>query len=231
MKKFLLLLGMVTCLIGTAACGKADQVQESQLQIDEASLINYSDQVVNALNEIVTGGMQDQYASDAVISAGISSWESAMSEIGSDEAIVEASVSGADHNAVVTLIINDQGSLSSITVNVERSMGELMLNAALNTLMGMGTVFIILILISLLIGCFKFIPQIQEKFSKKNKQPAAVPAAAPVVAAPVEEEEETSDEELIAVIAAAIAASEGSTSTDGFVVRSIRRRSGSWKNA
>ena len=43
---------MVTCLIGTAACGKADQVQESQLQIDEASLINYSDQVVNALNEI-----------------------------------------------------------------------------------------------------------------------------------------------------------------------------------
>ena len=105
------------------------------------------------------------------------------------------------------------------------------LNAALNTLMGMGTVFIILILISLLIGCFKFIPQIQEKFSKKNKQPAAVPAAAPVVAAPVEEEEETSDEELIAVIAAAIAASEGSTSTDGFVVRSIRRRSGSWKNA
>ncbi len=126
-----------------------------------------------------------------------------------DEAIVEASVSGADHNAVVTLIINDQGSLSSITVNVERSMGELMLNAALNTLMGMGTVFIILILISLLIGCFKFIPQIQEKFSKKNKQPAAAPAAAPVVAAPVEEEEETSDEELIAVIAAAIAASEG----------------------
>ena len=240
MKKFLLLLGMVTCLIGTAACGKADQVQESQLQIDEASLINYSDQVVNALNEIVTGGMQDQYASDAVISAGISSWESAMSdlgayngvtdhkvEIGSDEAIVEASVSGADHNAVVTLIINDQGSLSSIT----GSMGELMLNAALNTLMGMGTVFIILILISLLIGCFKFIPQIQEKFSKKNKQPAAAPAAAPVVAAPVEEEEETSDEELIAVIAAAIAASEGSTSTDGFVVRSIRRRSGSWKNA
>lgn len=230
MKKFLLLLGMVTCLIGTAACGKADQVQESQMQIDEASLINYSDQVVNALNEIVTGG--------------ISSWESAMSdlgayngvtdhkvEIGSDEAIVEASVSGADHNAVVTLIINDQGSLSSITVNVERSMGELMLNAALNTLMGMGTVFIILILISLLIGCFKFIPQIQEKFSKKNKQPAAAPAAAPVVAAPVEEEEETSDEELIAVIAAAIAASEGSTSTDGFVVRSIRRRSGSWKNA
>ena len=72
------------------------------------------------------------------------------------------------HNAVVTLIINDQGSLSSITVNVERSMGELMLNAALNTLMGMGTVFIILILISLLIGCFKFIPQIRKSFPRRT---------------------------------------------------------------
>lgn len=43
---------------------------------------------------------------------------------------------------------------------------------------------------------------------------------------PVVEEtvEETDDLELIAVISAAIAAAEG-TSTDGFVVRSIRRRS------
>ena len=34
---------------------------------------------------------------------------------------------------------------------------------------------------------------------------------------------QTDDLELIAVIAAAIAASEGKTSTDGFVVRSIRK--------
>ena len=40
----------------------------------------------------------------------------------------------------------------------------------------------------------------------------------------VVEEEETDDCELVAVIAAAIAASEGAVTTDGFVVRSIRRR-------
>ena len=45
-------------------------------------------------------------------------------------------------------------------------------------------------------------------------------AAAP---APVEVVPATDDSELIAVISAAIAASEG-TSTDGFVVRSIKRR-------
>ena len=44
----------------------------------------------------------------------------------------------------------------------------------------------------------------------------------------VETEEMTDDLELIAVITAAIAAQEG-TSTDGFVVRSIRRRtSNNW---
>ena len=99
--------------------------------------------------------------------------------------------------------------------------------AALNTLIGMGTVFVVLILISLIISCFSFIPKLQEKFSKK-----AAPAAAPVPAAPVVEEEELADDtELVAVIAAAIAAYEG-TSTDGFQVRSIKRASTrKWKNA
>ena len=54
----------------------------------------------------------------------------------------------------------------------------------------------------------------------KKAQAAAAPAPAPV-AAPVEAAE-ADDTELIAVIAAAIAAAEGTT-TDGFVVRSIRK--------
>ena len=45
-----------------------------------------------------------------------------------------------------------------------------------------------------------------------------------------DEEDLTDDYELVAVIAAAIAASEGAASTDGFVVRSIRRANTSkWK--
>ena len=46
------------------------------------------------------------------------------------------------------------------------------------------------------------------------------------------EEELADDGELVAVIAAAIAAYEGSTSTDGFVVRSIKRsKTNKWKRA
>ena len=58
-----------------------------------------------------------------------------------------------------------------------------------------------------------------------NPRPPAAPAPAPVAAAPVVEEavEEADDYALVAVIAAAIAAYEGKTTTDGFVVRSIKK--------
>ena len=91
-----------------------------------------------------------------------------------------------------------------------------------NTLLGMGVVFLVLIFISFIISCFGFIPKIVDSFGKKNKaseEEAATPSESTVSTT----EETTDDSELIAVIAAAIAASEH-TSTDSFVVRSIRRR-------
>jgi sodium pump decarboxylase gamma subunit len=101
-----------------------------------------------------------------------------------------------------------------------------MAKAGLNTLIGMSTVFAVLILISLIIACFGFIPKIQAAFAKKEEKPEApkAPAAPAVVPAAPEPVEEADDTELVAVIAAAIAAYEGSTNTEGFVVRSIRRR-------
>ena len=72
-----------------------------------------------------------------------------------------------------------------------------------------------------------FIPKLQKKLSGKGKaaeekkETPVQAAPAPAVSAP--QAAGTDDGELAAVIAAAIAASEG-TSTDGFVVRSIKRR-------
>ena len=103
------------------------------------------------------------------------------------------------------------------------------MTALVHTLLGMGTVFVILIMISFIISMFKFIPVIQEKFSKKKNepQPAVVPAA-PVVEDVVEDEDD--EYEIVAVITAAVAAAMGTTNTDGFVVRSIRRKDGNhWK--
>lgn len=110
--------------------------------------------------------------------------------------------------------------VSSVTINPIETLGAKLRKAGMNTLLSMGVVFFVLVFILLLISCFKIFPYLEEK--KKNKEAVAEvkPVTEPV--APVVEEVQD-DSELIAVIAAAIAASEG-TSTDGFVVRSIRRR-------
>ena len=113
--------------------------------------------------------------------------------------------------------------MTSCTLNLDETKGELMTKAALNTLLGMGTVFIVLILISIIISGFGVIPKIQASFASKKVEPIPEPVA-PAPAEPgVEEEEDLSDDmELVAVIAAAIAAYEG-TSVEGFQVRSIKR--------
>ncbi len=113
--------------------------------------------------------------------------------------------------------------LTAVNVNLIYTLGETMQKAGLNTVMGIMTVFVILVLISLLISCFKVIPSIQEKFGAKKEAPvAASPESLEKVRASENVETAMDDGELIAVIAAAIAASTGTT-TDSFVVRSIRR--------
>lgn len=97
--------------------------------------------------------------------------------------------------------------------------------AGMNTLIGLGTVFIVLLFLTFIISQIHWIPDI---LAGKKKEAAPAPAAAAPVPAPasvVEEApaKETDDLELIAVISAAIAASEQAPA-DGFVVRSIRRR-------
>ncbi len=103
-------------------------------------------------------------------------------------------------------------------------LGQLLSNAAFNTLIGMGTVFIVLMIICFIIYLFKFIHLAEEKAAKKA---AAVPAQVTegktaTQEEPGQTEDLTDDTELAAVIAAAIAAYEG-TSSDGIIVRSIRR--------
>ena len=115
------------------------------------------------------------------------------------------------------------------------SVGDALLNVAI----GMITVFIVLILISFIISLFKYISVIQNKLDDRKANKDSLANSADNVFAQIEEKEDieevyvdaTDDLELVAVITAAIAASMG-TSTDGFVVRSIRRASRSkWKNA
>ncbi len=117
---------------------------------------------------------------------------------------------------------------TSFSFTPEYTTGEKLAKAGMNTLMGMGTVFLVLIFISLIISCFKFVNTFE---NRARKAAPAAPAPAPAPVAAVEEEELSDDLELVAVITAAIAAYDN-TSADGLVVRSIKRASGAkWKRA
>ena len=119
---------------------------------------------------------------------------------------------------------------------------ETMTKAGLNTLMGMGIVFIVLIFISFIIYLMKFVPNLisgekSEKPAKKEKKSeekkvSGIDNAVNAIAAK-EEAELVDDLELVAVITAAIMASLGDAApADGLVVRSIKKRNTkNWKNA
>ena len=154
-------------------------------------------------------------------------------KVSGDEIIVSVPVTGTktDSNgnvrtATAELIFTNDIFLTwkSCALNLDQTMGELMTKAAMDTLMGMMTVFAVLILISIIIWAMGGIPKLQAKLAKKpeSKKEESIDNT---IAQIVEKEESTEDDtELVAVIAAAIAAYEGSQSTDGFVVRSIRKR-------
>lgn len=149
-------------------------------------------------------------------------------EISGKQIIVHVDVQGEKKSAQAEIIFSNDMflTLESASLNPTSTMSELMAKAALNTLIGMGTVFSVLILISAIISLLRFIPKIQESFSKKKEAKKATGVDNAVAQITVQENssDEADNLELVAVIAAAVAASEGAASTDGFVVRSIRRR-------
>ena len=259
MKKWLLVLGMITCMFGLTACGKQEE-KADLLTTQEAE--QFAENYVTVISQVVAQQSEDNYIAyleqsgmDAsVFKSAFESWKSASEDMGNYVEIVEVTensmekedVEGTSYavNGVVTVkvkgelrnadmeIVYEDGMPLSVTTNVEYTFGEIMKKAALNTLLGMGTVFIVLILISLIISCFGAIPKIQSKFAKKPLQETAQKTVAGSTAKQVVESEELSDDlELVAVISAAIAASEGASSTDGFVVRSIRRAGNKWQRA
>lgn len=256
MKKFLTVLLMITCIFGLTACGTKKEVMSyEQAEIESLCTMLYSNVCMDNAADVadqLTNMDEDELASvesmfkqynikikGDVLASALSSYASVKDELGAltdvksytfeadtDSLNVKMLVKGEKHDAELEFIFDKNLNATSIVINAQYSFAEKMEKAALNTLMGMGTVFAVLILISLIISCFTFIPKIQDAFSKKNKAEDAKTAAVDNTIAQIIENEELSDDsELVAVIAAAIAASEGAVSTDGFVVRSIRKAS------
>jgi sodium pump decarboxylase gamma subunit len=228
----------ISALCAVAACSTALVMTGSvAVYADDAdeSIVEYLNEVCGELTDEIVGLSDDDLASikesgtDFAVSA-VEAWESARDELGEYKSVGDVEVEYDDdiytatvpaefetYDANFVYIFDETGNPTSMTVDVQYPLSVNMKRAALNTLMGIGTVFAVLVFLMFMISLFKFIPGNNTK--KQGSAPAPAPVPVPVPAA----EDLTDDTELIAVIAAAIAASEGAASTDGFVVRSIRK--------
>lgn len=244
MKRILLILSMLTCLCLLAACGSDKSGDAaSGTTASEAQYQSYGEQL---LNQIVTldDATIDSYIEGGQLPeglvAGLTSWKDIKDELGDFESITNTEVTVDDDavNIVIeakfskregtyTLSMDSEGNVTSASFDKVYTTSEIFKKAVLNTLMGMGTVFVVLIFISFIISLFKYIPDIQAKFTKKAEQTEVAAPAESVISTPEPEEELIDDGELVAAITAAVCAamaSEGvAVSKDGLVVRSIRR--------
>lgn len=246
-RKLKSLLAMVCVLALTLAMSvcafAADTVTE-----DEAA--NYKSAAETLISQIA--GFSDEEIEnylaqdDAFTTATMESWKSVKDELGAYSSIVSQDVEKdgdvvtistvaqfekAKADVVLMLDLGQQ-MYTSMTYSVEYSLAANMQRAGMNTLMGIGIVFLMLVFLSFVIGLFKYIEKFQNVGKKKaaEEAPKAEEAPAPAIARSEAADEDFADDlELVAVISAAIAAYEN-TSGDSFVVRSIKK-SNKWHRA
>lgn len=225
---------MAALVIGsTSMVFAADKIDESV----KTSLVTTAEGLTDAIVALKDADIENYMnTGDDFTTSAMQSWQTSKDELGAkkesngettvtlkdDQYIVTVPVKFEKANANFVYVFESTGTPVSMSVDVQYGLGKTLQRAGLNTLMGVGTVFVMLILLSLLISLFRFIPNPEAKKAAEAKAAKEAQAAA-IAAAPVQAEENLADDgELVAVIAAAIAAAEGTT-TDGFVVRSIRK--------
>lgn len=248
-KKIALFLSVLSVVMMLGACGTEDPTKVDYNGVSYETLYQQSESLGTALKdaseEDVKKQMTDLLAAGeeyAILADLCGKWLEAMEVsgkyVGYDKDSFTITKSGKtlttdlmlkfeNRDVVFQLVYNYHNmELTGVTINPVYSFGEKMATAALNTVICMSIVFAVLIFISLLISCFKIFPYLEEQKKAKAAAAAKANVAENNVVTQIEQREEqelVDDTELVAVIAAAIAAYEG-TSTDGFVVRSIRRR-------
>ena len=234
-KKLLLIVSLCLIAAGVFGCGSDANATYNGYTADQLSANNTGilDELMNMSDEDLL--MYQSYGDqmDAATMKVINSWSEVKDEVGdfidygevvvteaNGTTTVEQTANFTGRDVKVTFVYDKDMNVEDINLDKIYTLGEIMIKAAMNTAMGMGTVFVMLIIISLIISCFSLVNKAQKKAESKKAASAPAPAAVP---APVVEVPQTDDLELVAVIAAAIAAATGS-STDDFVVRSIKRR-------
>ena len=255
MKKLITLICALACILSLTACQTNESNDVTSSDVDASVISQYTETLFNQFQsmtpeeiEEIQNAKNSSIAEDVevaiAIKRGLGAWNEVQEDLGAyvstdgfDMVVAKDSVTGTLHltfekrTADFSVTYDDAISkYTNIKIEPAYTTGEKLKNAGLNTLMGMGIVFIVLIFIAFIISLFKYINKFEHYLAnRKNKKDAAPafepksPEGAPVVYDMPDSEDNTDPYELIAVITAAIAASENTT-VDQLVVRSIRRR-------
>ncbi len=256
-KRLSFVLCMLVAAVSLSACSTDNQAEYDAQTLEQAAevLIEYC---ANADEETVSQwqSMSDfqleyqlmqsglPYTPDGFLGA-LEAWPAAVEECGAyighgdfevtadgDEISVTTTGEFEERNAEILVTFDADSRLDSLSVSAEYGVGEILKKSGMNTILGMGTVFVVLIFISIVISLLKYIPALGTVFQKKKEKSAVSGVAEETDTLAQESAKPADDSEIIAVITAAIAAAEAEEtgSSDGFVVRSIRRRpSNKWK--
>ena len=246
-RKLKSLLAMVCVLALTLAMSvcafAADTVTEDEVANYKSAAETLISQIAGFSDEEIENYLAQD---DAFTTSTMESWKSVKDELGAYSSIVSQDVEKdgdvvtistvaqfekAKADVVLMLDLGQQ-MYTSMTYSVQYSLAANMQRAGMNTLMGIGIVFLMLLFLSFVIGLFKYIEKFQNVGKKKaaEEAPKAEEAPAPAIAQSEAADEDFADDlELVAVISAAIAAYEN-TSGDSFVVRSIKK-SNKWHRA
>lgn len=238
MKKFITLVCILLCVAFCfAGCGQTtEETAYNKKDLNEALDAKIDEAFGRALEKKpLNVAVDEKCAKDAV-----DSWEETKIICGEPEEIIgeptytyssgeitgTAKVKCSKKNVIVNTLYefdaeNDNKlTMTSMSFEPEYKTGEKLMQAGSNTIIGMGTVFLVLIFICLVISSFNVVSKINNRRkSKANNN--AVQIDTERYYEDVKADLDAS--EIVAVISAAIAASENQ-STDSFVVKSIKRR-------
>lgn len=247
-KRLLVLVCMFACLFALTACGSEEKSKNISLDEDsKKELIEAGKEELAYLSAYTTEQLEKQIEDGTVTGFGVTvikNFLTVSNDLGAFRSVDSSEVTTTEENVIVKLettyalrkmtytkTFDASGNIVSAKFEPYYTFGEKMGKAGMNTLIGMGTVFIVLIGMSFIISLFKYIGAAGSK-KKETKKTDGATAVDNTIAQIVEKEEAAMDDlELVAVITAAIAASEG-TSSDGLVVRSIRKvNKQKWLNA
>lgn len=251
-KKGILALCITAGLFSLSACSSSQEETASSLDLNTSTQISMvSESLISQITSIPEEELEGMIAvqeenGEMALAEAMTSWQNVMPDTGAFVKVENSVADKADDEYVCQMVVQFEerladcdiyydtksGEVTSISISPRYTVGERLAKAGMNTLIGMGTVFLVLIFISLIIGCFKYINLWESKQAAGKNQSGETGAdqkQVAVSAAESGEENLVDDLELVAVITAAIAASTG-TSSDGLVVRSIRRVPGAkWK--